>query len=91
MERIINEFRVIETDDGFRIEIKGDKEKIRSFMTGFRGPRHWHRRHKRPWGFACGPLDFGFEPWAWMRAASCWGPRDAETEEGEEAQEVSSA
>jgi hypothetical protein len=28
MEQVISEVKVIETDDGFRIEIKGDKEKI---------------------------------------------------------------
>ena len=38
MEKIIQEFRIIETDDGFRIEIKGDKEYLRQFVMnrGFR-------------------------------------------------------
>ena len=35
MEKVINEIRVIETDDGFRIEIKGDKEAIRRMLSGF--------------------------------------------------------
>jgi hypothetical protein len=25
MEKVVNEFKVVETDDGFRIEIKGDE------------------------------------------------------------------
>ncbi|NDJ54007.1 MAG: hypothetical protein GYB68_13120, partial [Chloroflexi bacterium] len=50
-ERVIQEFRVIETEDGFRIEIKGDKEKMREmgFMRGMMmGPwmmgGRWGRR-----------------------------------------------
>ena len=35
MEKVVNELRVIETDDGFRIEVKGDKEQIKAFMSGF--------------------------------------------------------
>ena len=84
MERIINEFRVIETDDGFRIEIKGDKEKIKSFMSGFgkhrRGP-HWHAHQ---WAAFCEPFGFHFAPGMWMRAASCCGEWDSD-EEAEEA------
>lgn len=78
MENLISEFKVIETDDGFRIEIKGDKEKIKSFMKDFRGHRNrrwrgWHRPH---WG-----PPFGFHPWMWMKMADCWGPWDYEVEE----------
>jgi hypothetical protein len=80
MDRIINEFRVIETDDGFRIEIKGDKERIKSFMGGFGRHRRWH-----------GPFGFGFAPWLWMKAASCWGSWDIGSEEGEEAGKTSEA
>jgi hypothetical protein len=83
MEKIISEFRVIETDDGFRIEIKGDKEKIKSFMTGFgrrqRGP-HWHARHRRGPG---GPFGFAFGPWT-----SCWGAWDVDESEEENASKV---
>lgn len=80
MEKIINEFRVVETDDGFRIEIKGDKEKIRSFISGFGGPRHW--RHWGPgpgghWGA------FPFGPWRGMKGDFCWGPFDFDTEDDE--------
>jgi hypothetical protein len=88
MEKIINEFRVIETDDGFRIEIKGDKEKIKSFMSGFgkhkRGP-HWHARQRHAnWG----PFGFASGPWMWMRAAACCGMWDSEVEEDEETEEA---
>jgi hypothetical protein len=40
MEKVINEFRVVETDDGFRIEIRGDKEVIRRMLSGF-GPHNF--------------------------------------------------
>jgi len=78
MENIISEFRVIETDDGFRIEVKGDKEKIRSFMGGFGIPkdRHWHHRHGP--GFSCGP--WGFHPMMWASMAHCSESEDEETE-----------
>lgn len=76
MEKIINEVRVIETDDGFRIEIKGDKEKIKDFMSSLGkhrpGPR-W-RAHRGA---------FPFAPWMWMKAASCHGMWDFEAEEEE--------
>ena len=46
MEKIISEFRVIETDDGFRVEIKGDKEKIRALIHGFGKHGHGFGRHR---------------------------------------------
>ena len=58
-EKIIHEYRVIETEDGYRIEIKGDKEKLNaagfpgmiSFLgPGMRGARRMMkhaRRHER--------------------------------------------
>jgi hypothetical protein len=52
-EKVINEFRVIETDDGYRIEIKGDKEHLKKFLHG--SGRHGWRHH----GFR-GPMGFGF-------------------------------
>jgi hypothetical protein len=50
-EKVLHEVRFIETDDGFRIEVKGDKEKIRQMgfgpgMMGF-GPGMRHKRHGR--------------------------------------------
>ena len=62
MENVISEFRIVETDDGYRIEIKGDKEAIKAVARGFPfkhghgGQGHFFfRRHaKRAMGF-CGP------------------------------------
>ena len=73
MEKIITEFKVIETDEGFRIDIKGDKDKIRSFMPGFgrrgccsegRGHGHGGRRGRRGW--------MGFNPMMWMNMPPWW-------------------
>lgn len=80
MEKIIQEFRVIETDDGFRIEIKGDKERLRGFMRGFGRHRHWRGHHRRPWG----PFGVGFGPMMWAQASGCCGPWEAEEGEGSE-------
>lgn len=63
MEKVINEFRVIETDDGFRIEIKGDKEKIKAFMSGLGWHKRWPRWRTRRRGFFWGPFSFGCGPW----------------------------
>ena len=52
MEKVINEFKVIETDDGFRIEIKGDKEAIRQMLKGF---GHRPFRRKPPFGPGTAP------------------------------------
>lgn len=75
MEKIVNELRVVETDDGFRIEIKGDKEQIKAFMTGFGEHKPGPHRHGRRRGA------FPFGPLMWMKAASCYGMWDAEVEE----------
>jgi hypothetical protein len=45
MEKIISEFKVIETDDGFRVEIKGDKEAMRKMFRG--GHRRFFRGRSR--------------------------------------------
>jgi hypothetical protein len=67
-EKVVHEVRFIETDDGFRIEVKGDKERMKKmgFGHGF-GPgmgfgrmRRHFRRHGGPWGYGPGP---GFGPW----------------------------
>ncbi len=75
MEKVVNELRVIETDDGFRIEIKGDKEKIKAFMSDFGK----HRRRPHPGAHHWGP-PFPFGPMMWMKAL-CHGPWDFEVEE----------
>ena len=70
-DKIIHEFKIIETEDGFRIEVKGDKERIRQMGFGpfgrFRGrhrhgpgPRGRHGGHFRyEKHFGWGP------PWWW--------------------------
>lgn len=66
MEKTIYEWRVVETDDGFRIEVKGDKRALRGWLKHgwHHGPRHW-ARHMRfgPWaaGFAGRRPWWGFE------------------------------
>lgn len=78
MEKIISEWRVVETDDGFRIEIKGDKEALRGWLKHrwHHRPMHWGR-HMRfaPWSFGFG----GRGPWCWAE--------DEETEEEEHEEE----
>jgi hypothetical protein len=60
-EKVIAEIRFIETDDGFRIETKGDKEHLRKMGFG-PGMRHWRRAYKS-WMRGRGP---GFRPpWMW--------------------------
>ncbi len=63
MEKVINEIKVIETDDGFRIEIKGDKEVIRQMLHGFGA------------GFPFGRgFRFGFRPGPWSSYGGWCGP-----------------
>ncbi len=72
-EKVIQEIRIVETEDGFRIEIKGDKEHLREMgfdkgLFGFgpmgRGGPFGH--HHGPWGHH-GRRGFGFpfgrSPW----------------------------
>ncbi len=84
MEKILQEFRIIETDDGFRIEIKGDKEALRDFVMSL-DPRQWmrggshHGPHHGPFGGprAWGPPPFPFGPGAprfRMRFGRGFGP-----------------
>lgn len=54
-EKVLHEMRFIETDDGYRIEVKGDKERLKKmgFGPGMFGMgrggmrRRWGRRHHR--------------------------------------------
>lgn len=50
-EKVIGEIRFIESDDGFRIEINGDKERLKEmgWGPGMMGPRHMGRGRKRFW------------------------------------------
>jgi len=72
MEKVISEWRIVETDDGFRIEIKGDKEALRRWMKHrchhgpmHRGPMHGMKGMRfGPWGIGFGghgPWGAGFE------------------------------
>jgi hypothetical protein len=92
MEKIIQEFRIIETDDGFRIEIKGDKEELREFVMSL-DPRNWPRHKWGPWD---GPWSwqpkrgqrrrggrFPFGPGAFFGFGP-WGWGDEEDDEGED-------
>jgi len=63
MEKVINEIRIVETDDGFRIEIKGDKEAIRQMLHGCGA------------GFPFGRgFRFGFRPGFWSSFGGWCGP-----------------
>lgn len=68
-DKIIHEVRLIETDEGYRIEINGDKEKLSRMGFGpmgrwHGGPGHHrrghHRRHRHR-GFGPGFIP----PWMW--------------------------
>ena len=74
MEKIISEYKVIETDDGFRIEIKGDKETLHKMFVS--GPRHFFRG-RGPFGhrFPCGP-GFGHRFHGWCAP---WDEPEEET------------
>ena len=64
MEKVIREWRIIETDDGFRIEIKGDKKAIRRCVERFRSHGPGRRFHHRP---HFGPRHAGF----WSHGFGC--------------------
>ena len=64
-EKVLHEFKLIETEDGFRMEVKGDKERLKKmgfgrgmFGMGFgRGRKHGRRRgrwHKHGRRHGCG-------------------------------------
>jgi hypothetical protein len=62
-EKIIHQITITETDDGYRIEIKGDKEKLRAmgFGRGFGGfgPGMLFRGMRPGFGGRPGPHGFG--------------------------------
>jgi hypothetical protein len=76
VEKVISEFRVVETDDGFRIEIKGDKEAIRRMLSGF----GFHNFFKADAPFGRG-FRFGFGPGFWGRFGGWCGPWEEAEEE----------
>lgn len=86
-EKVIHEVRFIETDDGFRIEVKGDKERMREMGfdpgmgmgMGF-GPamHHWRRMWRGKYGHGKHRRGPGFGPWAWW---NWWAGEDEDDEE----------
>jgi hypothetical protein len=93
-EKVVGEIRFIETDDGFRIELKGDKGRLKEMgwgpsMMGPRGMGHGRGR-KRFWrkmqhghqhgpGHGCGPgPGMTGGPWFW------WGREEDKFEESDE-------
>ncbi len=63
MERVLNDVKIIETEDGFRIEIKGDKEALRKLLDACGSGLPFGR------GF-----DFCFDPGFWGNFKSWCGP-----------------
>ena len=64
-EKLLTEMRFIETDDGYRIEMKGDKENLKKMgftHKGFGPGRFCGRGRGRFWGRGHG---YGPPPWAW--------------------------
>jgi hypothetical protein len=80
-DKVISEFKVVETEDGYRIEIKGNKEQLKKMFEhrgmGF-GPGMGFRRHH---GF--GPFGF-FRHGPWGRGPWGYGPMDEEKSGGPE-------
>jgi hypothetical protein len=77
-EKIINEFKVVETEDGFRIEIKGDKEAIRKMLKDFGPWCCFGNKGQFNRGF-----HFGFGPfWDWF--GDWFGSWEKEEEKKEE-------
>lgn len=45
-EKLVYELRVVETEGGFRVELNGDKERLRPIVEKLmRGERHKHKHH----------------------------------------------
>ena len=69
-EKVLHEVRFIETDDGYRVEIKGDKEQLKEMgmmhfgKKGF-GPGKFFGRGHGWRGFGGRGHGFGPPPWAW--------------------------
>lgn len=64
-EKVLTEMRFIETDDGYRIEVKGDKEQLKKMgfrHKGFGPGKFFGRGRGRFWGSRNG---YGPPPWAW--------------------------
>ena len=97
MEKVIHAVQIVETDTGYRIEITGDKERLKQIFEhlpfGKGGPFGFSGFRGGPGGFRGGPWGFlrhgpwGFRgPWAgWGHHGCGHGPWGWGTEEsGEE-------
>jgi hypothetical protein len=64
MEKVFKEVKIIETEDGFRIEIKGDKEAIRGMLHNCESwSTFWQGFH----------FDFGPDFWSdFGKWCGCW-------------------
>jgi hypothetical protein len=51
MEKVIGEFTIVETEDGYRIETKGDKGKMKEIFSRLRRRKF---RHFHPFDFGLG-------------------------------------
>ncbi len=91
-EKVIHEVRVVETEDGYRIEIKGDKERLREMFSGkgmfsgfgFGGPfRHGpFGGHGGP--FRHGPFGRGRHGFPFGGHRGPWWYEEEETEKRDE-------
>lgn len=69
-DKVIHEVKFIETDDGYRVEIKGDKEQLKKMFEKGRGfgPMGFfaHKMRHASWGHGPWGHKRGFgPPWAW--------------------------
>jgi len=85
MEKVISEFKVIETDEGFRIELKGDKAHMKSFMREVKGHKKWNHWGRSRRGYSWSPC--AFPPAMWMHMKPFWDNWPESPEEGKTEQE----
>ncbi len=78
-EKVIHEVRIVETDDGFRIEIKGDKERLREIFGKGMFPFGFGRMMGHHGPFHHGPRGFPFGRRGW------WPEEEYKREEEPEA------
>lgn len=50
MDKVVSEFKIVETDDGFRVEIKGDKDLMRKMLSHRFGKGRGSFGHHFPFG-----------------------------------------
>jgi hypothetical protein len=71
VDKVINEFKVVETEDGFRIEIKGDKDAIRRMLKWFSPFSFFGAGQPFGHGFR-----FGHGPGFWGGFGGCCDPSE---------------